>query len=194
MKRMLGYADESGETGVKKNENDYFVFCIVLMKDQNQAQKIEEKIAKFRQANNLPSDHEFHYATDSKKTRAAFINFIKGLNFEFISVSIKKDGFRNTASFATMSNLVLRLFEEKQINVGVLMDSNPRLCRELRVRRKEYATDSYFRERKSHASDLIQLTDYVVALRTRFLKYRYKKSVAESYNLIIDKMVGSIEV
>lgn len=36
---MLGYADESGEPGIKKNDNDYFMFCVVLIKNREIAWK-----------------------------------------------------------------------------------------------------------------------------------------------------------
>ena len=191
---MLGYADESGEPGVKKNEHDYFVFCVILVKDKEQALKIQEKMAKFRKANNLSEDHEFHYVTDSKKVRPAFAKFIKSLDFKVLSVSIKKDDFRGTASFANMSELALELLEKKNVDVSALMDVNPRLCRELNVRKKNYAVKLHFKEAKSHANDLIQVADYVVALRARFLKYPKNSKIAEAYYAISGKIIGLTEI
>ena len=104
---MLGYADESGEPGIKKNDNDYFVFCIVLVKNREKALDISKAIIGFRNKLGLPSDHEFHYSTDSKKTKDEFAKFINALNFQFISVAIKKDRYQKTASFARMAELVL---------------------------------------------------------------------------------------
>ena len=134
---MLGYADESGEPGIKKNDNDYFVFCVVLIKNREQALDISNAINGFRRELGLSLDHEFHYSTDSKKTREEFAKFINTLNFQFINVAIKKDRYRKTASFVRMAELVLDLLDKHNLNAQVVMDTNPRLCKKLKTQKKE---------------------------------------------------------
>ena len=190
---FLGYADESGEPGLKKSGHDFFVFCIVLLKSEKELDKIQKKIMRFRAKNDLPEDHEFHFATDSNKIRPAFTKFIGNLDFDFISISIKKNNLRNTASFRNMASLVLKLLNNKQIEAKIVMDVNPALYRELRSQKKNYVNKLHFTERKSHASDMIQIADYVTALRTRALKYPSKKEVADMYGVISSKMIGEIE-
>lgn len=187
---ILGYADESGEPGVKKNDHDYFVFCVIFIGNKEELSKIEKKIKIFRKKHGLPDDHEFHYAKDSKKTRFAFVKFISGLSFEFLFVAIKKDNYRDTASFANMADLTLSLLEKKGLNVNVIMDINPGLYKELRGRKKKYAVNLRFSERQSHANDLIQVADYVTTLSTRALKYPQKLGVTEMYSLIAKKRIG----
>lgn len=191
---MLGYADESGEPGVKKNDNDFFVFCIVLINNRDQLQSCVQKINRFRASHHLPLDHEFHYATDSKRTRALFINFIHSLDIKFLSISIKKNTARNTASFAKMAKFTLELLEKKIIDATILMDINPSLYAELRRQKKNYETILHIAERKSQSNDLIQVADYVTALRTRFLKYPTKQGTVEAYSKIANRLIGSIEL
>lgn len=190
---MLGYADESGEPGVRKSKHDYFVFCIVLLKDKKQVSMIEKQIMDFRLKNGLLEDHEFHYAKDSKKLRLAFAKFLAELDFGFLIVSIKKDNTRTTASFARMASLVLSLFSKHGIDARVLMDINPKLFKELRCQKKKFTMDLHFAERKSQSSDLIQVADYVAAIYTRALKHPQDKSILQFYSLISKKQIDSIE-
>ena len=190
---MFGYADESGEPGVKKNENDFFVFCIVLFKDKHEIEKAHRKIVRFRKKYSLPEDHEFHFATDSKRIRLEFVKFVHNLNFEYLSISIKKDSTKNKASFIKMAKLVLKLIEEKQINATIVMDVNPSLYSELRRHKKDYDITLHISESKSHSNDFIQVADYVTAIHTRYLKYPEKRSTAEAYASIVKKMVGFIK-
>lgn len=189
---MLGYADESGEPGIKKNEHDYFVFCIVLLKNREQVANIEKEMERFRRNNRLTDNHELHYATDSKKTRANFARFIRKLDFDFVSVSIKKDTHQKTASFPKMAHLILDVLEKNHLDVKIIMDTNPRLRRELRVAKKGSNSNSHFSEKKSRGNSLIQLADYVTAIRTRYIKYSYKTTVAKMYLSIRDKLLDEI--
>ena len=134
----FGYADESGEPGASKNERDYFVFCIVLVDSLTESLKISEKMKLLRQKLGLPETHEFHYATDSKRTRAAVMRFIRGLNFSFVSISIKKAASRQVASYVNMA-------------------------------------------------------DYVVAIRARYLKRATNAGTVEAYKNIRDKLLVAIE-
>ena len=191
---MFGYADESGEPGVMKNEHDYFVFCIVLFENREEALKCSGKIDEFRRKNNLSETHEFHFIKDSKKTRPAFVDFIERLNFSFISVAIKKNHLRNTASYKNMSELVLETLAKKHIDANAEMDKNPKLYKELCSCKKNYAIKLYLAEKESRGNNLIQLADYVAALKTRFLKYPQKVSVINAYSKIAKKSIGSIEL
>ena len=189
---MLGYADESGEPGIKKNDNDYFVFCVVLIKNREQALDISNAINGFRRELGLSLDHEFHYSTDSKKTREEFAKFINTLNFQFINVAIKKDRYRKTASFVRMAELVLDLLDKHNLNAQVVMDTNPRLCKKLKTQKKEYNLRVSFSEKKSRGNELIQLADYVTALKTRYIKYPHRKTVVEQYGFIAKKSLDEI--
>ena len=191
---LFGYADESGEPGIKKNEHDYFVVCIVLFKNRQDALKCSDAIGAFRIKQSSSDRHEFHFVTDSKKTKPAFIKFISKLDFKFISVSIKKDYLHGTASYKNMAELILELIEKKQMNANINIDKNPALYKELRSRKKKYSVELHFAEKESRGNNLIQLADYVTALRTRYLKYPYKTNVNEGYSKISKKLIGSFEL
>lgn len=191
---MFGYADESGEPGVKKSDHDYFVFCVVLFKDRLAAEKCSNAIDEFRQELRLPINHEFHFVTDSKKTRPAFSDFIKKLDFEFVSASIKKTNMKSDASYVVLASLVLDILDKKYSNINIVMDRNPSLYKELRSLKNGYSSEYHFSEKESRGNNLIQLADYVTALRARFLKYPQKIGVAEAYARIAKKAVGVIEI
>ena len=191
---MFGYADESGEPGVMKNAHDYFVFCIVLFNSREKALECSSLIDNYRRKKTLSETHEFHFVKDSKKTRSAFVDFIGSLNFHYISVAIKKDHLRNTASYKKMSELVLESLDKKHINAKIDMDKNPRLYRELRAHKNDYSIKLHITEKESRGNNLIQLADYVVALKARFLKYPQKTGVIKAYSKIAMKSIYSLEI
>ncbi len=191
---LLGYADESGEPGVMKNEHDYFVFCIVLFKNRQSAQKCEAEINSFRNKNHLSEDYEFHYVKNSKRIKVAFVGFIKKTQFSFISISIKKNHLRNTASYRRIAELTLELLSQKGIDANIMMDNNPSLYKELRLQKKKYRVQLHFSEKESRGNNLIQLADYVTALRARVLKQPNKKTVIDQYRVISGKVIGAIEL
>ena len=191
---MFGYADESGEPGVKKSDHDYFVFCIVLFKDRQAAEKCSNKIDEFRQIMGLPDGYELHFSNNPKNVKAEFVKFLKKIDFEFLSISIKKTSHRNDASYMGMAELVLEILSRKHIAVNIEMDKNPGLYRELRKKKKLYDTDVHFAEKESRGNNLIQLADYVTALRTRALKYPQKSGTVEMYGGISKKVVGIVEI
>ena len=191
---MLGYADESGEPGIKKNEHDYFLFCIVLLDNKEQALEIDERIAVFREDNLLSDTHEFHYATDSKRIRARFASLVSRLDFRFVSISIKKDNYQKTASFGNMSTYIMDVLERNGFDVKIIMDTNPRLKKELCSKKKNYKVDVRFSEKKSRGNSLIQVADYVTAIKARYLKNSSKKGVKQMYSRIMGKLVDEIRV
>ena len=191
---MYGYADESGEPGVMKNEHDYFVFCIVLFDNRQKALECSSMIDAFRRTHHLSETHEFHYSKDSRKTRAAFGKFIRKQDFAFVSAAIKKNHLRNTASYRRMSELVLDVLSKKHISADIIMDKNPRLYKELRTHKKYYHVELHFVEKESRGNNPVQLADYVTAFRARFLKYPSKAGVAEQYSNIANKSIGSVEI
>lgn len=183
----FGYADESGEPGIGKNDHDYFVFCIVIVDNLEKANKISAKIQQLRQKLGLPYDYEFHYIDNSKKVRAEFIDLIDKLDFIFISVSIKKTNYRNFASVKNLAKQTLEILNRNGLNLSLEMDKNPSLYREIRTQKKNYSITLHCSEKESRGYDMIQLADYVTALRTRYLKYPTKVSVCDAYSKISKK-------
>ena len=189
---MLGYADESGEPGRRKNDNDYFCFCIVLFNDRKQALRCSERIDEFRIKHHLEENHEFHFATDSKKTKSAFVSFLGEFDFTYVFVSIKKTADYRTASFNEMSKQALTLLERNGIDANIVMDINPRLYKEFRTRKKEYSVKLHFSEKKSRGNNLIQLADYVVAITTRHIKHPKSSATKKMCSFISDKLIDDI--
>lgn len=88
----------------------------------------------------------------------------------------------------------LSYLEKKRIDANVEMDRNPKLYRELRNRKKNYNIELHLTEKESRGNNLIQLADYVVAIKTHFLKDPQKASTIDAYSKIAKKSIGSIEL
>lgn len=186
-----GYADESGEPGVGKNDHDYFVFCIIIINNLAEANKISDKIQKLKDDLKLPSNYEFHYIDNSKKVRAAFMDLIGRLDFRYIDVYIKKNNYRNYASVKNLSSLVLESLEKNSLNLSLEMDKNPSLYKEIRKQKKNYDIVLHCSEKESRGNNMIQLADYVTAIRTHYLKNSTKKDNRNAYLKIIKKRIDA---
>lgn len=191
---MFGYADESGEPGVAKSDHDYFTFCIVLFKNREKAIEASMLIDEFRRKNRLSETHEFHYTTDSKKVRPQFIKLLEKLDFQFISVSIKKNSSRDTASYNKLANNVLTILAKHDICANISIDTNPLLYSQLKLQKKNCPAILHFSEKRSRGNNLIQIADYVTALRTRYVKFPNKNSAQNLYRQIEGKRLDSLDI
>ena len=191
---MFGYMDESGMPGVALNSRDYFVVCVVVVRDREESLNLSDAIDDYRRTNNLPNDYEFHYIDNSKKVRAGFIGLIKYLDFGVVAVSIKKNRLKQHASYAEMAKLLLEQLAQNCPGISIEMDKNPNLYKELRSQKNCYDGTMHFKEKESRGHNLIQLADYVTAIKTRALKHNGKTSTGEVYKSIADKIIGAVDV
>jgi len=167
---MFGFLDESGEPGVANNENDYLVVSLVIFESREAADKCSASIDRLRKRLGLPDNYEFKISRNSNKVKKAFTALMVNLNFRTITVALRKNDFKKTASYARIAeyftNEVIANFE----NIRILQDSNPVLNKELNIQLKKRRSKITIKMARSHSDNLLQLADYIVGLSAKKLK------------------------
>ncbi|MDR3298351.1 MAG: DUF3800 domain-containing protein [Candidatus Nomurabacteria bacterium] len=189
---MYGFLDESGAPGVAANSNDFLVVSLVVFPDRESIEKCSAAIDRLRGRLNKPEGYEFHCSRNSTRPQEGFIKLIPNLDFQFITIAIRKNGWRLHASYPKMAEYLIREIATRFPNIRIEMDANPVLYAELRRQTKKQKLAMKYKQVKSTNHSLIQLADYVVALSTRKLKGTPK--AIEQYRPIIKKQVYSGEV
>ena len=89
---MLVFVDESGDVGLKFTEGSctYFVVTLVLFENDTEAEKLRLRIDLLRTELRLPGSYEFHFFRNNVPIRRAFLNAIKGYDFQFFSLVVDK--------------------------------------------------------------------------------------------------------
>jgi len=190
---MYGYLDESGAPGVATNSNDFLVASVLLFDSQETANRCSKSVDLLRKRLKLREDYEFHRSHNSTKIQAAVVQLLSSLDFKFITVAIKKNHTRTHASYPKLAKLILHEISTRSKDVKIEMDANPPLCAELR--RQARAAKLYkvkFKEVKSHKRNLIQMTDYIVALSSH--KARNTIKSVENYRAIAKKQLVFLEI
>lgn len=183
---MFGYIDESGAPGVATSTKDYLLVSLVLFNSEKIKNKSIESIEKFREKLNLPEDYEFHCSSNSPRVRDEFLKFLGTLDFNFITIAIRKNDFRKTASYVRLSGLLIEEIKKRFPKIKIEMDTNPTLYAELRKRIREHKLKYIkLRERNSRHSRLIQIADYVVNISAKKIKNTPK--ARDWYKFIVKK-------
>lgn len=190
---MYGYMDESGAPGVASYYNDYLLVSLVVFDSEEARNKSILAIERLREKLHLPEDYEFHCNSNSTRPQTEFIKLLSSMDFHFITVSIRKNDFRKTASYARISALIVDEIEKRFPKIKIEMDKNPTLHAELRKKIKERKLkDLKIRERNSRHSRLVQIADYVVSISAKRVKNTPKSK--ELYKNISKKVLAFIEI
>ena len=112
---IFGYIDESGAPGVASRKNDYLVASLVIFKSEETRDKSIEKINSLREKLRLPEDYEFHCSSNSTRPQSEFTKLLSTLDFLFITIAIRKNDFRKTASYVKLSGLMMDEIEKRNI-------------------------------------------------------------------------------
>jgi hypothetical protein len=167
---FYGYLDESGAPGIATRPNDYLVVSLVVFPDKESAEKCSRAIDAFREKLKLPVGYEFHYSRNSTRPRTEFVRLIPNLDFQFITIAIRKTGSRLHASYPKIAEYLLDGIARRFPEIQLEMDPNPALYAELRGQTKRRGLHIKYKQAKSTNHNLIQLADYIVAMSTRKLK------------------------
>ena len=190
---MYGPLDESGAPGVKCKNNDYLVVSLIVFDAMDDKDAAETKIADLRKHLKLPEDYEFHCHNNSTKPQQEFINLLSRLNFRFITIAIRKDFSKKTASYKRISELLVPEIQKYFPSIKIEMDSNPILFAELKRSLKiNKLTGAKIRQVDSRKSSIVQMADYVVSISSKKVKNTPKAT--EFYPKIAKKMLAFIEV
>ncbi len=89
---MLVFVDESGDAGLKLAEGSstYFAVTLVIFENDAEAEKLRLRIDFLRTELRVPGSYEFHFFRNNVHVRRAFLNAIKGYEFQFFSLVVDK--------------------------------------------------------------------------------------------------------
>lgn len=190
---IYGYIDESGSPGVANNSNDYLLASLVIFSSEKNRDASVIKIDRLCKKLSLPDNYEFHCSSNSTRPQAEFYNLLALLNFRFITVAIRKNDFRKTASYSRLSALLIAEIEKHFSEITIEMDSNPTFYAALRKQtRARNLRGVKIRERSSRSNRLIQVADYVANISSKHLKYTAKGQTL--YAKIAKKVVSVVLV
>lgn len=188
-----GYLDESGAPGVARCIGDCLLVSLVVFESKEVRDASVEKIEELRRKLKLPEDYEFHCSSNSTRPQAEFLKLLAELDFRFITVAIRKNDFKKTASYARLAKLMVDEIEKHFPEMKIEMDSNPTLHAELRKQLRESRINGIrIRERDSRNSLLVQVADYVANISGKKVKNTPK--ARELYGPIVKKVLTFIEV
>ena len=129
----------------------------------------------------------------ASRPQIEFTKLLSTLNFRFITIAIRKNDFRKTASYVRLSGLLIDEIGKRFLEIKIEMDSNPTFYTELRKRIREHNLKRVkIRERNSRRSRLVQVADYVVNFFAKKAKNTPKSR--EWYNFIAKKVLAFIEI
>lgn len=88
---MLGFMDESGDTGFRfeRNSSPFFVVTLILVPDEEEVERLRRTIEELKAALRKPSI-EFHFTNTDDRTRETFFNAIKPHDFQVIAAVCNK--------------------------------------------------------------------------------------------------------
>ncbi len=174
----FGYVDESGSPGMSHGVGDFLALSLVIFDGRDAALKCSRKIDQLRKELGKTADYEFHYSRNSTKVQRTFVQAMNTeMHFQFISIKVGKTCDRKFASYELLANiLVEQLCWLKIYNIRIVMDSNPLLCRNIKLCvRKVELHNIHVKETKSHSDNLVQLTDYVVNVSCKNTRTDYSR-------------------
>ena len=181
-----GFMDESGSQGIAEKDNDYLVVSLVVFKNEKVVKEIDEKINNLRLKLSLPKKYEFHYSRNSNKTQRDFTKFLKGVDFEFLTISIKKDKTKKHGSYKNSIQYLLPEIINRYEEIFIEMDSNPILHKELKSSsRKLELKNLKCTQSNSKEVNMLQVADYVVGLCSR--KVKGSEKAVKEFNLVLRK-------
>ncbi|MEY8388114.1 DUF3800 domain-containing protein [Oscillospiraceae bacterium 38-13] len=167
---MYGFMDESGAPGAATSYNDFLVVSLVLFSNKETMENCSAAIDRLRKRLGKTPSYEFHRSSNSPPSQREFGKLLRGLDFRFITVAIRKSKMKKHASYARITELLIReILAQELTGLKIEMDSNPHLYAELRKHLKlRKLTSIHVKEQRSHSNNLIQLADYVVNISSKY--------------------------
>lgn len=190
---VYGFIDESGAPGVAVNNNDFLVVSLVLFDNVKAMEKCSELMSHLRKKLHKTQDYEFHCSSNATKTQREFWKLLDKIDFKLITIALKKSRYKKQATYGKIARLLVGELAEYGKMIRIEMDSNPVLYRAIKRELSELGVKvDKIREVKSHKSDFVQLTDYVVNLSAKRVKNNVKGE--ELYKILRKKTISFVQV
>ena len=90
---MLAFLDESGDPGrkVTGGSSRYFTVAVVTFESAAEATACDNRIHALRSELSLPRRYEFHFHSNARSIRRAFLDAVAPFNFRYHAFSLNKD-------------------------------------------------------------------------------------------------------
>ena len=90
---MLAFVDESGDPGRKigKGSSLFFSVACVTFDENDEALACDQRITLLRRELRLPDGYEFHFFSNSRRVREAFLKAVAPYSFFYHAFSLNKD-------------------------------------------------------------------------------------------------------
>ena len=168
---IYGFVDESGSPGVAMYHDDYLLISMVIFETEELIVQAKNSISELKASLYLSQDYEFHCNKNSTRSQVSFIDLLSRLKFRFITIAIRKDDFRSTATYNKISRELVNIVRDNFSELKIEMDSNPTLYTEIKNQIKLTKIKNVkIYQSKSHSSDMIQIADYVANLSAKKIK------------------------
>ena len=183
---MLGFFDESGDTGLKigNGSSRYFVVALVTFDDDQSAGDCNRRIDRVRSELRLANSYEFRFSKNSRNVREAFFRAVNEFDFRYHTFALDKDPgkLRNQVvgnGEVLYQDIVLRLFRNTRSYLSdaiVVLDRHGNhkarggLAQLIRSGANTVAGERAIkrvRQQDSRKNNLLQLADYVAVVTNR---------------------------
>ena len=90
---MLAFIDESGDPGRKigQGSSAFFTLAMVTFEEAEEAAACDQRISLLRHELGLPKEFEFHFYSNSRRVRLAFLEAVAPYGFFYHAFSLNKD-------------------------------------------------------------------------------------------------------
>lgn len=184
---MLGFLDESGDTGLKvsSGSSPFFVVALVTFDDDEEALRCDQRIGELRGELGVPLTYEFHFAKNTRRVRERFLQATASFNFRYHVVALNKLDGRTPTQLGAVGNIYefstnLLLLNARPFLRDLILVMDKRGDRKLRQDlarslRNAVRTASgepiikRIKQQDSHRNNLLQLADYVASIESRAL-------------------------
>ncbi len=197
---MLAFIDESGDPGRKidRGSSAFFTVAMVTFEEKEVAAACDERINLLRFELGLRKDYEFHFYSNSRKVRLAFLEAVLPYEFFYHAFALNKDparlygqGFNFKGPlYKYVCGLVFENAKPYLADATVVIDKSGdrefrnQLAAYLRRKMKETGTNPIHKIKmeESRTNNLLQLADYVAGVTNRYVS---KRSDAPMYRRLM---------
>jgi hypothetical protein len=187
---MLAFIDESGDPGRKidRGSSPFFTVAMVTFDENEMAAACDERISLLRYELSLPKEYEFHFMSNSRRVRLAFLEAVAPYEFFYHAFVLNKDpnklygpGFNFKGSlYKYVCGLVFENAKPYLADATVIIDKSGdrefrnRLAVYLRRKMGEGGRNPIqnIKMEQSRSNNLIQLADYVAGVANRWVNKR----------------------
>ena len=183
---MLGFLDESGDTGLKvaRGSSRFLVMALVTFDDDAEALRCDQRIDRLRQELRLAPTYEFHFAKNAKRIRPVFLEAVSSFDYGYHVLTLDKDPQKlgligisdERGLYERLAGFLVENARPFLVEATILVDRRgsrqpvralTRHFRSIVRSNEEHRAVKTVRQQDSHRNNLLQLADYVAGISMR---------------------------